>query len=52
MDSRAQVKPKFECKDLAPQVVPGYTPEVKVEEYFLSKFEERLSKYVSLCWLK
>ncbi|XP_021921770.1 coiled-coil domain-containing protein 42 homolog [Zootermopsis nevadensis] len=44
MDSRAQVKPKLLCKDLAPQVVPDCTPEVEVGEYFLLKSEERLSK--------
>jgi hypothetical protein len=49
MESRAQVKSKFECKDLAPQVVPDCTPEVKVGEHFLSKSEDHLLKYVYLC---
>jgi hypothetical protein len=48
MDSAAQVKPKVVRKDLAPQVVPDCSPEVAVTEYFLSKFENFLPKYVFL----
>jgi hypothetical protein len=52
MDLRGKVKPNLVCKDLAFQVVPDCTPEVEVGEYFLSKFEDRLLKYVFLCSLK
>jgi hypothetical protein len=40
-------KPKRDYKDLAPQVVPDCTPEAAMTEYFVSKYEQRLSKYVS-----
>jgi hypothetical protein len=40
-------KPKADCKGLAAQVVPDHTPEAAMTEYFLSKYEQRLSKYVS-----
>ena len=40
-------KPKTEYKDFSPQVVPDHTPEAAITQYFLSKYEQRLSKYVS-----
>jgi hypothetical protein len=40
-------KPKTEYKDFSPQVVPDHTPEAAITQYFLSKYERRLSKYVS-----
>jgi hypothetical protein len=34
-------------KDIAAQAVPGRSPEAAITEYFLSKYEQRFSKYVS-----
>jgi hypothetical protein len=40
-------KPKAHYKDLAAHVVPDRTPEAAMTEYFLSKYEQRFSTYVS-----
>jgi len=39
-------KPKARYKDRAAQAVPDRTPEAAMTEYFLSKYEQRFSKYV------
>jgi hypothetical protein len=43
MDSRQ----KAHNKHLAAQAVPGRSPEAAMTEYFLSKYEQHFSKYVS-----
>jgi hypothetical protein len=39
-------KPKTDYKVLVAQAVPDRTPEAAMTEYFLSKYEQRFSKYV------
>jgi len=41
-------KPKAHYKDRAAQVVPDHTPEAAMTEYFLSKYEQRFAKYVTI----
>jgi hypothetical protein len=40
-------KQKAYNKDIAAHVVPDRTPEAAMTEYFLSKYEQHFSKYVS-----
>ena len=40
-------KPKADYKDLVAQVVPDRTAEAAMTKYFLSKYEQHFSKYVS-----
>jgi len=40
-------KPRADHKDLVAQAVPDRTPEAAVRKYFLSKYEQRFSKYIS-----